>query len=294
MKGYYDIAGDGGSDVLGQVVEQRSRIARNLSDVRNMMAVGSGKGGVGKSTLTMQIALALRTRGAQVAILDADLNGPSQARLAGLKDVPLVPGERGLAIPRSRFGIGVVSMGAMIPESRAVDFESVSSGESYVWRATKEFSALSELLETVAWGRLDFLLVDLPPGAERTFQYAEFLGENAVFVLVTLPSDLARGVVARSVDALRKTPNRMLGYIENMSGYYCAECGEVKPLFPRSGDVDLGIPFLGSIPFDPELSAICDRGDALPADPTRPTSRSILEIVVRISDKLACTTREGP
>jgi ATP-binding protein involved in chromosome partitioning len=263
MKGYFDIAGDGGSDVLGQVAARHEEIARRLADVRHMLAIGSGKGGVGKSTLTWQLALAFRSRGLRVAVLDADLNGPSQARLAGLAGTPLVPGPRGLTVPAGPSGVGVVSLGSLIPESRSLEFDSVASGDSHVWRATKEFSALSELLAWVDWGALDLLLVDLPPGADRTFQYAEFLGRGTAFVLVTIPSQLSRGVVARSVSALRKAPNPLLGYIENMKGYHCGDCRTVRPLFPETPGVDLGIPCLGSLPFDPDLAARSDSGAPL-------------------------------
>ncbi|MDX1387615.1 MAG: P-loop NTPase [Acidobacteriota bacterium] len=286
MKSYFDIAGDGGSDVAGQVAEQRSKIARNLSEVRHLVAVGSGKGGVGKSTLTMQIAQVLACGERRVAILDADLNGPSQARLAGLAEVPPVPGEHGLVMPRGRAGVGVVSMGAVVPETRAVDFDTVAEGESHTWRATREFAALSDLLATVEWGTLDVLFVDLPPGAERVVQYADFLGPDAAFILVTLPSDLARGVVSRSVDALRKTSSKVLGYVENMSGYYCAGCGELKPLFPGANDVDFTLPLLGTIPFDPDLAARCDRGEALPEDSSSPTARAIRDIAARVAERL--------
>jgi ATP-binding protein involved in chromosome partitioning len=270
MKGYFDIVGDGGSDVAGQVADKRSRIVRNLAEVEHLLAVGSGKGGVGKS----------------VAILDADLNGPSQARLAGLGEVPLVPGERGLIMPRGRSGVGVVSMGTMVPETRAVDFDTVADGESHTWRATAEFAALSDLLATVEWGALDVLLIDLPPGAERVVQYADFLGPGVGFVLVTLPSDLARGVVSRSVDALRKTSSPVLGYVENMSGYYCPSCGEIRPLFPGANDVDFEIPSLGTIPFDPDLAARCDRGEAFPEGSPSPTARAIRDLADRITDRL--------
>ena len=288
MKSYHDIAGDGGSDVIGQVVAKRSKIAESLADVRHMVAIGSGKGGVGKSTLTMQLAEALVAGGARVAILDADLNGPTQARLGGLRGAPVVPGARGLVPPRTVTGIGVVSMGALVPESEAVDFASVSSGDSYVWRATREFSAFGDLLAGVGWGALDFLLVDLPPGAERTFQYAEFLGAAAAFVLVTIPSDVSRGVVSRAIAAMRKTPNRLLGYVENMSGYYCADCDEVRPLFAETVNgagadrVDLGLPCLGSVPFDPELAAACDRGVPL-ADRSRPALKAVDAIAAELT-----------
>jgi ATP-binding protein involved in chromosome partitioning len=284
MKSYHDIAGDGGSDVIGQVVAKKSKIAESLAGVRHLIAVGSGKGGVGKSTLTMQLAEAFRARGRRVAILDADLNGPTQARLGGLRGAPVVPGARGLVPPRTASGIAVVSMGAIVPESESVEFESVASGDSYVWRATREFAAFGDLLADVVWGELDALLVDLPPGAERTFQYAEFLGKAAAFVLVTIPSDVSRGVVSRSVAAMRKTPNRILGYVENMAGYYCDGCDEVRPLFTStdgSAPVDLGIPSLGAVPFDPALAAACDRGATL-ADRRRPSLAAIDAVATRL------------
>ena len=285
MKTYHDITGDGGSDVIGQVVAKRSKIAASLSQVRHMIAVGSGKGGVGKSTLTMQLAEALRASGARVAILDADLNGPTQARLGGVRGAPVVPGVHGLIPPRTASGIAVVSMGALVPESEAVDFDSVSSGDSYVWRATREFAAFGDLLAGVTWGALDFLLVDLPPGAERTFQYAEFLGEAASFVLVTIPSDVSRGVVSRAIAAMRKTPNRILGYVENMSGYYCEGCDAVRSLFTGTATVDLDLPRLGAVPFDPELAAACDRGVPLVGD-DRPAVTAVRAIAAKLSTLL--------
>jgi ATP-binding protein involved in chromosome partitioning len=287
MKGYHDIVGDGGSDVAGQVAAQRSRIAQSLADVRHRVAIGSGKGGVGKSTLTLRIAASLREAGREVAVLDADLNGPTQARLAGLREAALVPGKRGLVPPRTPSGIGVVSMGSVVPESRDVDFETVVRGDSHVWRAAREFAALGELLEKVEWGRLDFLLIDLPPGAERTLQYAEFLGAETAFMLVTVPSEVARGVVARSAAALRKTPNRVLGYVENMKGYYCEGCATVRPLFPEEAPgVDLGVPCLGSVPFDPELCAAGDRGEVPPVQPERPALEAIRGIAETVAHRM--------
>jgi ATP-binding protein involved in chromosome partitioning len=259
MKGYHDIVGDGGSRVLEQVAEQRTRIADGLATVRHLVAIGSGKGGVGKSTLTMHLAGALRARGLRIAILDADFNGPSQARMAGVQQAVFVPGTRKVALPRTATGIGVFSMGSVIPESQALEFESVAQGESQTWRATREFSLLGEILGSFEWGALDLLLVDLPPGSDRTIQYADFLGPGTSFVMVTIPSQVARGVVARSVAALATRPNRLLGYIENMSGYYCRGCNAVKPLF-ESDDSPLRIPCLGAVPFDPELARHCDLG----------------------------------
>ena len=231
MKSYHDIAGDGGSRVLEQVAEQRARISDGLSGVRHLLAVGSGKGGVGKSTLTLHLAGALRARGLRIAILDADFNGPSQARMAGVQGALFVPGRDRVALPRTSSGIGVFSMGSLVPESSALEFESTAQGESHTWRATREFALLGEILGAFEWGALDLLMFDLPPGAERTVQYADYLGPRTSFVLVTIPSEVARGVVARSVAALSKGPNRLLGYVENMSGYYCRDCDAIKPLF---------------------------------------------------------------
>jgi ATP-binding protein involved in chromosome partitioning len=257
------------------------------------VAVGSGKGGVGKSTLTLHLAGALRARGLRIAILDADFNGPSQARMAGVQGAVFVPppspkdppspegfgaagppspegfnaasGSPRMALPRTSDGIAVFSMGSLIPESEALDFESAAHGESHTWRATREFALLGEILGSVEWGALDLLMFDLPPGAERTVQYADFLGPRTSFLLVTLPSKVSRGVVARSVAALSKGSHRVLGYVENMSGYYCRDCDAITPLFPSSsdrgdGDSGLSVPCLGAVPFDPELARHCDLG----------------------------------
>jgi ATP-binding protein involved in chromosome partitioning len=275
VKSYHDIVGDGGSQIVEQVEAQRARIADALCEVQQLVAIGSGKGGVGKSTLTMGLAGSLCRAGHPVAVLDADLNGPSQARLAGLDGAPLVPGPDGLlAMPRTDTGIGVVSSGTLVPDTEAVQFETVAEGDSHVWRATREFAFLGQLLASVRWGKLDFLLVDLPPGAERTFQYAEFLGCDTAFVLVTIPSELSQSVVSRSVAALAETANPVLGYVENMSGYYCDGCREVKPLFRASRVADFGIPCLGRVPFDPAMADGVGDGSS--------ASRSIDEIAAVI------------
>ena len=304
MKTYHDIVGDGGSRILEQVAEQRTRITHGLAGVRHLVAVGSGKCGVGKSTLTLHLAGALRARGLRIAILDADFNGPSQGRMAGVQGALLVPpplpkgfgvagGSQKVALPHTRNGIAVFSMGSLIPESEALEFESVAQGESHTWRATREFALLGEILGSVEWGALDLLMFDLPPGAERTVQYADFLGPRTSFLLVTIPSQVARGVVARSVAALSKGSNRVLGYVENMSGYYCRDCNAIKPLFVspdepppglrRSG---LELPCLGTVPFDPELARHCDRGIPLAELPETPVGRALDHVAQQLLDRL--------
>ena len=283
MKTYHDIVGDGGSRVLEQVAEQRARITDGLAGVRHLVAVGSGKGGVGKSTLTFHLASALRARGLRIAIVDADFNGPSQARMAGVHEAVFVPGISKVSIPKTTNGIGVFSMGSLIPESQALEFESTARGESQTWRATREFALLGEILGSFEWGNLDLLMFNLPPGAERTVQYADFLepfggaqGKPRMsFVLVTIPSQVSRGVVGRSVAALSKRGHHLLGYVENMSGYYCRDCDAIKPLFASSESAQLGIPCLGTIPFDPELASHCDRGQPFRQLSETPVGRAL-------------------
>ena len=290
MKRYQDIVGDGGSRVLEQVVEQRTRITDGLAAVRHLVAVGSGKGGVGKSTLTLNLAGALRARGLRVAIVDADFNGPSQARMAGVQDALFVPGSDKVALPRTTSGIGVFSMGSLIPESEALEFESAAAGESHTWRATREFALLTEILGAFEWGALDVLLFDLPPGAERTVQYADFLGPRTSFLLVTIPSEVARGVVARSVAALSKGANRVLGYVENMSGYYCRDCNAIRPLFEGRGNANaLEIPCLGTVPFDPELARHCDLGLPFAELPDAPVRQALEHLALQLLDRLEST-----
>ena len=297
MKRYHDIVGDGGSRILEQVAEQRTRITDGLAGVRHLVAVGSGKGGVGKSTLTLHLAGALRARGLRIAILDADFNGPSQARMAGVQEALFVPppspagsgaagGSHKVSLPRTRNGIAVFSMGSVIPESQALEFESAAQGESHTWRATREFALLGEILGSFDWGALDLLMFDLPPGAERTVQYADYLEARTSFLLVTIPSEVSRGVVARSVAALSKGPNRVLGYVENMSGYYCRDCDAIKPLFDSPDSAELGIPCLGTVPFDPELARHCDLGIPFEGLRETPVGRAIDQLAQQLVDRL--------
>jgi ATP-binding protein involved in chromosome partitioning len=297
MKTYHDIVGDGGSRVLEQVEEQRNRVVEGLAGVRHLVAIGSGKGGVGKSTLTLQLANVLCARGLRIGILDADFNGPSQARMAGIRSAVFVtlPSPEGfgvagatqkVALPRTATGIGVFSMGSLIPESAALDFESTAHGESHTWRATREFALLGEILAFVEWGSLDLLLFDLPPGAERTVQYADYLGSRTSFLLVTIPSEVSRGVVARSVAALAKGSHRVLGYVENMSGYYCRDCKSIKPLFASGSSSTLEIPCLGTVPFDPELARHCDLGTPLIGLADTPVGQALDQIADRLLETL--------
>jgi Mrp family chromosome partitioning ATPase len=216
--------------------------------------------------------------------------------MAGVQGALFVPGSHKVSLPRTSSGIAVFSMGSVIPESEALEFESAAHGESHTWRATREFALLGDVLGSFDWGALDLLMFDLPPGAERTVQYADFLGPRTSFVLVTIPSEVARGVVARSVAALlarrslgeggSKSTNRILGYIENMSGYYCRDCNAIKPLFVSPEDSGLEIPCFGTVPFDPELARHCDLGTPLATSNESPVGRALDHIAQRLLESL--------
>ena len=292
MRTYSQIAGDGGSGVAEQIADLEAAITRRLAGVRHLVAVGSGKGGVGKSTLTRQLAGVFAAGGHRVGILDADFNGPSQARLGGVSGTPPLPGDDGLRVPRSRDGIQILSVGSLLADGSALSWPGAEAGHSHVWRSTREFANLAELLGSIDWGALDLLLVDLPPGPERTAQFADFLGPRTSVLLVSIPSALARGVVARAVDALRPLPNRLLGYVENMSGYACPGCATVRPLFPEDPEAEeLGLACLGRVPFDPELARLCDRGMALaemavPGDAASPVLAALRAVASELMNRL--------
>ncbi len=282
MKRYIDLKEDSVSNVTGQILAQRKKIEQRLANIKHLIAVGSGKGGVGKSTLVTQIASALHSLGFQSGILDLDFNGPTQARLCGLREMLLVPGESGLTPSKSKQGLKVFSFGQLYSENQDVDFASVARGESHTWRATKEFAVLADLLANTDWGRLDFLLIDLPPGAEKTFQFAEFFGSRADFIMITVPSAVSRGVVKRSLKALSKTQNRLLGVVQNMHGYYCHDCKAIKPLFPNGSEVELDAELLGQVPFDSELAKLCDAGLPIADNMSLPSAQEVLKIATRL------------
>ena len=289
MKSYHDIVGDGGSRILEQVAEQRTRITDGLAGVRHLVAVGSGKGGVGKSTLTLHLAGALRARGLRIAILDADFNGPSQARMAGVQGALFVPGSHKVALPRTRNGIGVFSMGSLIPESEALEFESAAHGESHTWRATREFALLGEILGSFEWGALDLLMFDLPPGAERTVQYADFLGPAD---LVPARDDPFRGGTGRgralggSAVEGTQSPPRLRREHERLLLPRLQRDQAAASTHPASSSGPRSIPCLGTVPFDPELARHCDRGIPLADLPETPVGRALDHVAQQLLDSL--------
>lgn len=278
MKKYREIVGDGGSNIVAQVEAQQRRLAARLQAVRRVVAIVSGKGGVGKSSLTVNLAAALARRDAAVGVLDADLNGPSIAKMLGVRGTKLRLTEAGVEPPQSAQGIRVMSMDLLLPsDDTPLTWDATSQADSHVWRGNMEANALREFLADTAWGPLDFLLLDLPPGADRLTTVAGLVPSLAA-LLVTIPTDVSHLVVKKAITVARGTGAPILGLVENMAG-----------LFPGSGGAALaaesGIPFLGSVPFDPRLAAAADLGVPFVAGHAdSPAGRALTQIADRLRD----------
>jgi ATP-binding protein involved in chromosome partitioning len=265
MKGYRDIAGDGGSNILAQVLAQQTRLAARMASIHASVAVVSGKGGVGKSSVTANLAAALASDGLQVGVLDADLNGPSMGKMLGVRGQTLQVEPDGVRPAVSAAGIRILSMDLLLPgDDTPVVWEAPTQAEAHTWRGAMEGTALREFLTDTAWGALDVLLIDLPPGAERLPTLLDLLPGLTGAVVVTIPSAVSHLVVRRAMTLARERGARLLGLVENMAGYACPTCGAVGPLFEGPGGemtaAQHGVPFLGRVPFDPRLAAAADRG----------------------------------
>jgi ATP-binding protein involved in chromosome partitioning len=265
MKGYRDIAGDGGSNIVEQVVAQQARLTARMAAIRASVAVVSGKGGVGKSSVTANLAGALAGRGLAVGVLDADLNGPSMGKMLGVRGQTLRVEADGVRPAVSAEGIRVLSMDLLLPgDDIPVVWDAPTQAEAHTWRGTMEGTALREFLADTAWGPLDVLLIDLPPGADRLPTLLDLLPGLTGAIVVTIPSAVSHLVVRRAMTLARERGARLLGLVENMAGYVCPTCGTVGPLFEGPGGeataAQHGLPFLGRVPFDSRLAAAADRG----------------------------------
>jgi ATP-binding protein involved in chromosome partitioning len=288
MKGYRDLPGDGGSRIVEQVAAQQARLAARMGPIRATVAVVSGKGGVGKSSVTASLAAALAARGRAVGVLDADLNGPSMAKMLGVRGQALRVTAEGVAPAVSADGVRVLSMDLLLPGDDApVVWEAPTQADAHTWRGTMEGTALREFLADTAWGALDVLLLDLPPGADRLPTVADLLPTLTGAVVVTIPAEVSQLVVRKALTLARERGIRQLGLVENMAGYVCPTCGALGPLFEGPGTEALaaqhGIPFLGRVPFDPRLAASADCGRPFVREhPESPTGRALLEVAARV------------
>jgi len=235
--------------------------AAGIPGVKHVIAVASGKGGVGKSTTSCNLALGFAAIGLKAGILDADIYGPSQPKLLGLRGKPRQAGR--MLEPMERFGVKVMSIGFLVEEDLAM-----------IWRGPMVISAITQMLREVAWGDLDILVVDLPPGtgdAQLTMaQQAPLSGA----VIVSTPQDIALIDARRGIAMFEKVNIPLLGLIENMSGFCCQTCNHVTPIFGHGGArleaERRGIPFLGEIPLDMRIRETSDDGRPIVA--TEPDS----------------------
>ena len=263
IRTYHDLTAEDQSRLGAQVGAQRERVRERLSAVRHVAAVMSGKGGVGKSFVTAALASVLARRGKRLGVLDADLHGPTAARMLGIVARRLDVREEGVLPAIGADGVRVMSTDLLLPEGAPLRWREPEH-ERFVWRGTLEAGMLREFLGDVVWGELDLLLVDLPPGTERLAALIEFVPALAGALVVTIPSDASRRAVQRAIEVARRGGVPVLGIVENMAGYACPGCGTVAPLFRGDAARALahaaGAPLLASIPFDPGAQAAADEG----------------------------------
>ena len=245
-----------------------------IPGVKYVIAVSSGKGGVGKSTVAVNLAVAMALTGAKVGLLDADIYGPNIPMMMGVTKPP--EQKDGKIAPAESHGVKLISMGFFVPEDTAV-----------VWRGPMVHTAIQQLFRDVLWGELDYLLIDLPPGTGDAQLTLTQLVPLTGAVTVTTPQEVALHDVRKGMMMFQKVNVPLLGIVENMSYFLCGHCGERTEIFSHGGGeraaAKLGIPFLGRIPIDP---AIRDGGDSgtpiVVADPASLQSAAFREIAQRI------------
>ncbi|MGD0094169.1 MAG: Mrp/NBP35 family ATP-binding protein, partial [Planctomycetota bacterium] len=226
-----------------------------LRGVKNLVAIASGKGGVGKSTATVNLALALAASGARVGILDADIYGPSIPGMLGAHE-RLRANDEGRAEPVVAHGIKAISVGMIVPPDEAM-----------IWRGPMATHLLMQFLSEVEWGELDYLLLDMPPGTgDVQLTLAQSAPLNGA-VIVSTPQDVALRIARKGLRMFQKVNVPILGILENMAGFVCSKCGTLHDIFSKGGGErtarELGVPFLGSIPLDPRLVESGEKGQPL-------------------------------
>ncbi len=249
-----------------------------LPDVKHIVAVSSGKGGVGKSTVAANLAVALALSGAKVGLIDADIYGPNIPMMLGVRKPP--EQKDGKLLPAESYGVKLISMGFFVPEEKAI-----------VWRGPMVHTAIQQFFRDVVWGELDYLLIDLPPGTGDAQLSISQLVTLAGVITVTTPQEVALHDVRKGMMMFKGVNVPLLGVIENMSYYVCGHCGERTDIFSHGGGQraaeKLGIPFLGTIPIDPAIRAGGDEG--LPiviADPDSPQTKAFKNIADAITREL--------
>ena len=255
----------------------RPQASRRIEGIERIIAVASGKGGVGKSTLAANLAVALARRGRKVGLLDADIHGPSQPSMMGVSDRPKSPDGETI-LPLEAHGVTFMSIGLMLPADEAV-----------IWRGPMLMGALQQMLTQVRWGGVEALIVDLPPGTGDVqlslCQKAEVTGA----VVISTPQDVALMDARKALAMFRKLETPVLGLIENMSSYVCPNCGHEAHVFGEGGVAreaeSLGLPFLGAVPLDLAIRVSGDAGAPIVAShPNSPQSRAFEDLAARLDE----------
>ncbi|MCA1779502.1 MAG: iron-sulfur cluster carrier protein ApbC [Xanthomonadaceae bacterium] len=251
-----------------------------LQGVKNIVAVASGKGGVGKSTVAANLALALIAEGARVGVLDADIYGPSQPRMLGLSGRPETTEDKRI-VPMQAHGLQAMSIGVLVDVDQAM-----------IWRGPMATQALSQMLSETLWQDLDYLIIDLPPGTGDVQLTIAQRVPVAASIIVTTPQDVALDDVRRAVAMFRKVKVPILGIVENMSTHICSNCGHEEAIFGHGGGqrmaTETGLPLLGRIPLEAVLGRSTDQGAPIVAtDPDHPVSIRFRDIARSAAGRLS-------
>lgn len=272
-----------GSRIVPHAVQ---RSLKPLAGVKNIVAVASGKGGVGKSTVAVNLALAWAAGGAQVGILDADIYGPSQPLMLGLSgQKPSSPDGKHI-LPLRAHGLTAMSIGFLVDPSQAV-----------VWRGPMVTQALTQLLGDTEWGELDYLIVDMPPGTGDIQLTLAQRVPVAAAIIVTTPQDIALADARKGLAMFEKVSIPVLGIIENMSVHVCSNCGHLDHIFGSGGGAriaaEFGVPLLGELPLDARIQQEADNGrPSVVADPASARAQAYIEAGRRSAAALAVRTRD--
>ena len=259
--------------------EHEDRLLREtLSAIRHKVFVLSGKGGVGKSTVAVNLAAALAARGYETGILDIDIHGPNVSKMFGIEGWTLSSGgkENKIAPFRPFPHLKVISMAGLLPDSDS----------PVIWRGPLKMAAIRQFLQDVAWGPLDFLIVDSPPGTgDEPLSIAQLIPDADGAVIVTTPQEVALLDSRKCVNFAKKLKLPVLGVIENMSGMRCPHCDGLIPLFSQGGGKtaaeELDVPFLGALPIAPDMPAFCDRGEPYVLNGEKNELRDAFEAIVK-------------
>ena len=248
----------------GQTPQPQVQRGTGIPGIKHLIAVASGKGGVGKSTTAVNLALALKSLGLKVAVLDADVYGPSIPKLFGLTGKPEPSSAAGKKMkPMTRYGVEVMSIGFLVPEDTAM-----------IWRGPMVMSALTQLLRDTEWGESDVMVIDMPPGTGDVQLTLAQQTPLAGAVIVSTPQDLALIDARKGLNMFAKVNVPVIGIVENMSYFVCTKCGERHEIFGHGGAREeasrIGVPFLGEIPLDKEVRLRSDSGEPVVA--TQPDS----------------------